>query len=311
MDRSLKAKNKRKARLKRDLIGWAIMAPTLLLFVFFVWYPLCKNVVISFYDNYEMTNFVGVANYEYVFNDYYFVSAFANTFKYILWSIVIGFFIPMIVGFLLSEVIHLKGLFRVCIYIPCMLSGIAVVFLFQNIYGDEAYSILNVIRAAFGLPRMDFRSNADLVIPLIVVAMTWKSFGATSLIYMSNFQDIDSNFYEASRIDGASSWQRFWKITMPLMKPTILTLLILQIISVFQVFYEPMIIAGKTATSAMSLMQLSYYYFTKIMDTKSAATSVVLALIIIVITIIYFVITKKLKKNEKKANKKRIQTRKI
>ena len=294
-----KQKRKIASKLKRNLIAWAIMLPSLLLFVFFVWYPLVKNITISFFNNYEMESFVGLQNYQEVFSDNYFIAAFTNTFKYILWSIVIGFFIPMILGFFLSEIIHLKGFFRVCIYIPCMVSGIAVVFLFQNIYGDESYSILNVIRALFGQERINFRSSETLVIPLIVVAMTWKGFGGTSLIYMSNFQDIDSNLYEASRIDGASPFQRFWKITMPLMKPTILTLLILQIISVFQVFYEPMIIAGKTATSAMSMMQLSYYYFTEIMDSKSAATSVVLALVIIAITIVYFVVTKKLNGKEK------------
>ena len=294
-----KQKKKISAKIKRNIIAWAIMLPSLLLFVFFVWYPLVRNVLISFHDGYNLDNFVGLDNYQSVFKDDFFRSALVNTFKYILWSIIIGFFIPMIVGFLLSEIIHLKGFFRVAIYIPCMVSGIAVVFLFQNIYGDETYSILNVIRAAFGLERMDFRSNADIVIPLIVVAMTWKGFGGTSLIYMSNFQDIDTNLYEASRIDGASPLQRFWKITMPLMKTTILTLLILQVISVFQVFYEPMIIAGKTATSAMSMMQLSYYYFTEFMDPLSAATSIILALIIIAITIVYFVVTNKLKKAEK------------
>lgn len=247
-----------------------------------------------------MTKFVGFGNYGAIFKDTYFISAFTNTFKYILWSIIIGFFIPMIVGFLLSEVIHLKGFFRIVLYIPSMLSGIAVVFLFQNIYGDEAYSILNVIRKSMGLERMDFRSNASIVIPLIVVAMTWKGFGGTSLIYMSNFQDIDSDLYEASRIDGASPVQRFWKITMPLMRPTILTLLILQIISVFQVFYEPMIIAGATSKDAMTLMQLSYYYFTKNELSKSAATSIILALIIIIITVVYFLITRAFEKKWKK-----------
>lgn len=294
-----KSVKKINAKVKRNLIAWAIMLPSLLLFVFFVWYPLVRNVLISFHDGYNLDNFVGIQNYQEVFKDSFFKSAFVNTFKYILWSIIIGFFVPMIVGFLLSEVIHLKGFFRVAIYIPCMVSGIAVVFLFQNIYGDETYSILNVIRSAFGQERMDFRSNADIVIPLIVVAMTWKGFGGTSLIYMSNFQDIDSNLYEASRIDGASPLQRFWKITMPLMKPTIITLLILQVISVFQVFYEPMIIAGKTATSAMSMMQLSYYYFTEFLDPLSAATSIILALIIISITVVYFVVTKKLSNAEK------------
>ena len=295
-----KQKRKIASKIKRNVIAWAIMLPSLLLFTFFVWYPLVKNITISFFNNYEMESFVGFQNYKEIFSDNYFIAAFTNTFKYILWSIIIGFFIPMILGYFLSEIIHLKGFFRVCIYIPCMVSGIAVVFLFQNIYGDESYSILNVIRALFGLERINFRSSETLVIPLIVVAMTWKGFGGTSLIYMSNFQDIDSNLYEASRIDGASPLQRFWKITMPLMKPTILTLLILQIISVFQVFYEPMIIAGKTATSAMSMMQLSYYYFTEIMDSKSAATSVTLALVIILITIVYFVVTKKLNGKEEK-----------
>lgn len=295
-----KSKKKLRAKLKKNLIAWAIMLPSLLLFTFFVWYPLVKNVIISFYDNYDMAHFVGVDNYQTVFKDDFFRSALLNTFKYILWSIIIGFFIPMIIGFLLSEIIHLRGFFRVAIYIPCMVSGIAVVFLFQNIYGDETYSILNVIRAAFGQERMDFRSNGDLVIPLIVVAMTWKGFGGTSLIYMSNYQDIDSNLYEASRIDGLSPLQRFIKITMPLMKSTILTLLILQIISVFQVFYEPMIIAGKKATSAMSMMQLSYYYFTEFQDPLSAATSIILALIIIAITVVYFAVVKKLNKAEKR-----------
>lgn len=296
-----KKKKKLKSKIKRNVVGWLIMLPTLILFTFFVWYPLVKNIIISFFDTYDMNNFVFLQNYQDVFKDDYFISAFVNTFKYILWSIIIGFFIPMIVGLFLSEIIHFKGFFRVAIYIPCMLSGIAVVFLFQNIYGDEAYSILNVIRSLFGMERMDFRSNVDIVIPLIVVAMTWKGFGGTSLIYMSNFQDIDTNLYEASRIDGASPMQRFFKITLPLMKPTILTLLILQIISVFQVFYEPMIIAGQTATSAMSLMQLSYYYFTKMEDTKSAATSVILALIIIIITIIYFTIVNKLNNSKEKS----------
>lgn len=289
-----------KKRIKKSLVAWLIALPTVILFGFFVWYPLFKNIIISFYDNYAMNTFVGFNNYEAIFKDAFFIAAFGNTFKYILWSIVIGFFIPMIVGFLLSEAIHLKGFFRVALYIPSMLSGIAVVFLFQNIYGDEAYSILNVIRKGLGLERMDFRSNANIVIPLIVVAMTWKGFGGTSLIYMSNFQDIDSDLYEAARIDGASPTQRFWKITMPLMRPTILTLLILQIISVFQVFYEPMIIAGKTSKDAMTLMQLSYYYFTEGQNSKSAATSIILALIIIVITVVYFLITKAFEKGWKK-----------
>lgn len=206
----------------------------------------------------------------------------------------------MIIGFLLSECFHAKGFFRICVYIPCMISGIAVVFLFKNIYGDETYSILNVIIKAFGGNPRKWKGDPNIIIPLIVIAMTWKGAGATSLIYLSNFQQIDTSLYEASRIDGAAPLQRFLKITLPQMKNTLLTLFILQIISVFQVFYEPLVIGnwgGPVNNASMSLMLLSYRYAYKDLEIPSAAaTSVVLTLIIIAFTCIYFALTKYLEK---------------
>ena len=175
-----------------------------------------------------------------------------------------------------------------------MISGIAVVFLFKNIYGDETYSILNVIVRAFGGNPHTWKSNPDIIIPLIVLAMTWKGAGATALIYLNSFQNIDNSMYEASRIDGAGPLQRFFKVTLPSMRATLLLLMILQIISVFQVFYEPLVIGnwgGPEGNASMSLMLLSYTYAFgntvggTLQFAKSAATSVVLALIIIAVTI--------------------------
>ena len=279
-------------KIKRNLMAWLIMLPSLLLFAFFIWSPILKNVVYSFFDDIDCTKFV--------FFDKAFLIALKNTFLYILWSLVIGFLAPMIIGFLLSECFHAKGFFRICVYIPCMISGIAVVFLFKNIYGDETYSILNVIIKAFGGNPRKWKGDPNIIIPLIVIAMTWKGAGATSLIYLSNFQQIDTSLYEASRIDGAAPLQRFLKITLPQMKNTLLTLFILQIISVFQVFYEPLVIGnwgGPVNNASMSLMLLSYRYAYKDLEIPSAAaTSVVLTLIIIAFTCIYFALTKYLEK---------------
>lgn len=296
----LKAKKRKKfkAKLKKNVLAYAILLPSLLLFVFFVWAPLLQNILVSFFTDFDYTEFVGFKNYEAIFGDTLFITALKNTFIYIFWSLIIGFFLPMILGFLLSECFHAKGVFRTLIYLPCMISGIAVVFLFQNIYGDETYSILNVIIEAFGGEPRLWASDPNLVIPLIVIAMTWKGMGGTSLIYLSNFQNIDRNLYEASRIDGASPFKRFIKITMPQMKSTILTLLILQIISVFQVFYEPLVI-GKKGDSSISLMLLSYMYAYEDFEYgMAAATSIVLALIIIGFTILYFIAIRKFNKKE-------------
>ena len=299
----IKTKRSFKQKLKRNIVAYLIMLPSLLLFAFFVWIPIFKNIGLSFFSDYSFTEFVAFDNYKEVFADELFLSALKNTFIYIFWSLIIGFLVPFVMGFLLSECFHAKGLFRICIYIPCMISGIAVVFLFKNIYGDETYSILNVIIKAFGGDERLWRSVINIIIPLIVIAMTWRGAGGTALIYLSNFQQIDSSLYEAARMDGANPLQRFLRITMPQMKSTLTTLLILQIISVFQVFYEPMVIGelgkGPLAHGSMSLMLLSYQYaFIDFEQARGAAVSVVLTVIILAFTVLYFVVTKKLNKGE-------------
>ncbi|CDD93915.1 aBC-type transporter integral membrane subunit [Coprobacillus sp. CAG:826] len=301
---STKKKKNYKALVKKNLLAWLIMLPSLILFAFFVWTPLIKNVILSFFSDYSFKEFVGFKNYQALFQDVSFIAALKNTFKYIFWSLLIGFLVPMIIGFLLSEVIHAKGFFRVCIYIPCMISGIAVVFLFKNVYGDETYSILNVILKAFGGTPRKWASDPNIIIPLIVIAMTWKGAGGTALIYLSNFQQIDSSLYEAARMDGAKPFQRFARVMMPQMRNTILTLLVLQIISVFQVFYEPLVIGNWSGPldSSMSLMLLAYKFaFNDLEFAKGAAASIFLALIILAFTLAYFALVRYLNKEEKQA----------
>lgn len=301
---STKRKKNYKALVKKNLLAWLIMLPSLILFAFFLWTPLIKNVILSFFSDYSFKEFVGFKNYQALFQDVSFIAALKNTFKYIFWSLLIGFLVPMIIGFLLSEVIHAKGFFRVCIYIPCMISGIAVVFLFKNVYGDETYSILNVILKAFGGTPRKWASDPNIIIPLIVIAMTWKGAGGTALIYLSNFQQIDSSLYEAARMDGAKPFQRFARVMMPQMRNTILTLLVLQIISVFQVFYEPLVIGnwGGPLDSSMSLMLLAYKFaFNDLEFAKGAAASIFLALIILAFTLAYFALVRYLNKEEKRA----------
>lgn len=303
--RSVPVKRKRnlKSSLKRNLLGWAFMIVPLLLFFFFVWYPMGRNFLLAFQDGYEDASFVGFQNFQDVFEDPTFLSALGNTFKYIGFSLIIGYLVPVILGFLLSEVVHAQGFFRVVLYLPCMISGMAVVFLFNSMYGDGDADLFNVIINAMGFESHPWKGSTDLVIPLIVLAMTWKGAGSTALIYLSAFQSIDDSMYEAARIDGATSLQRFARITIPALRGTLLTLFVLQIISVFQVFYEPLVIGpkGGPLDSSMSLMLLSYLYaFEDFEYGKSAATAMILGLIIIAFTVLYALLDRYLKKKEGK-----------
>ena len=293
-----------KAKIRKNIFGWFLLLPPILLFVFFVWYPITFNVILSFFKDNTFKEFVWFDNYVLIFNDFKFISALKNTFMYIFWSLIIGFLVPLFIGLLLSEVVHAKGVFRVIIYLPCMISGMAVVFLFRSIFGNNNWDIINVILIkVFGASKgVQWTADPKLIIPVIVFAMTWRGAGGTALIYLSNFQQIDDAIYEASRLDGVSPVKRFFTITLPMMKTTIFLLLILQIIAVFQVFYEPMVIAGNNV-DALSLMLLAYNYAYvngEFEYAKSAATSVILAIIIITTTVAYFGITKLFERKEKK-----------
>ena len=289
-----------KAKIKRNIWGWVLVVPSILLFVFFVWYPVTFNVFLSFFKDNTFKEFVWFANYRAIFADPKFISALQNTFLYIFWSLIIGFIVPLLIGLLLSEVVHARGIFRVIIYLPCMISGMAVVFLFRSMFGNNNWDIINVIliRVFHADKGVQWTADPKLVIPVIVFAMTWRGAGGTALIYLSNYQQIDDSIYEASRIDGIGPMRRFFKITLPMMKTTVFLLLILQIIAVFQVFYEPMVIAGNNV-DAMSLMLLAYNYAYvngEFEYAKSAATSVILAIIILATTVGYFGLTNYLEK---------------
>ncbi len=280
-----------KRLFRRNWSGWLLMLPGLLLFVFFVWAPLAQNVILSFSetDGFEAAGFNSFENYIRVFNDPMFTKALVNTFKYIFWSIIIGFLVPIFLGLLLSEVAHFKSFFRLGIYFPAIVSGIAVVIMWSYLFDPNPGAVLNQLLSALGIPASQFLSDPKLTIPLIVVTMTWRGAGGTVLVYLSALQNIDNSQYEAARMDGAGALSRVWHVTLPHIKPTIRMLFILQIISVFQVFYEPLVMtSGGPDGASVSLLLLSYQYAFQSFDAgASAAVGVILALIIIALTVVY------------------------
>lgn len=308
--RQSKSTSKKARLIRKNIIAWVIALPSVALFCFFVFVPLIQNVILSFQVRQGGEIVASLGNYEYIFTDERFIASIGNTFIYIGYSLLIGFLIPFIIGFLLSECFHAKGIFRIIIYFPCMISGIAVVVLFKY-FLDPDISIINKLIISTGGEPSNLISDTSLVIPLIVVAMTWRGAGSTSLIYLSNFQQIDNSLYEASRIDGASVSQRFARITLPQMKNTLITLFVLQIISVFQVFYEPWVISGGgPVNSSVSMMLYAYEQGIMRGNTyRGAAVSVILMLIIVAFTIVYYIVVDILNGNFKKRFRGHVKAR--
>ncbi len=288
--------------LIKNTSGWLIMLPTVILFAFFVWIPLIVTIVLSFgkTTGFNIDSFNGFKNYLEIFSDPKFKIAFNNTFIYLGYSLLFGFILPVIIGLLMSEVIHFKALFRIGIYLPCAIAGITASILFSYLFDPSSTGFLNNVLKAMGKETILWLDDTRLTIPLIVITMTWRGAGSTALIYLSAFQQIDKSYYEASRIDGAGPWSRIWHITLPSLIPTLSTLFVLQIISVMQVFFEPLVMVGQGGgvdSSGLSLLLLAYKYaFSDLRADKSAACTVILALIILALSSLYYLLVYFLKK---------------
>ena len=285
-----------RAKYGKDVIAWCIMLPSLILFSFFVWVPLVQSIRLSLYETQGIRTiqFAGLENFRAVFAHPDFWPAVRNTFSYTLWSLLIGFFVPIVLAVLIQEMVYGKSLFRVAIYLPNIVPGLATVFLWRYLFKSGDNGGLNMLLNAICLPGGTWLSNATLAIPVIVVAMTWKGAGATALIYLAGLQGINPELYEAAIIDGANVRQRIAHITVPQLYNLGRTLLILQVIAVFQVLYEPLVMTnGGPNNASISLMQLVFRYaFERFDYAKAAAVSVIISVMLITLTLLYNKINK-------------------
>ena len=281
-----------RARRAESLKAWLIMLPGLILMSFFVWEPLLESVRMSLYktENVELVEFVGFKNFISVMGKSNFLQALTNTFSYTFWSLLIGFFLPILLAMLIGETVRGKGFFRTAAYLPNMLPGLAVIILWSAFFSGGKSGVLNILLSRFGVPPQTYLTRAELVIPIIICVATWKGAGATALIYMASMAGVNPELYEAAAIDGASVWQRVRHILLPSIRKLALTLLILQIISVFQIMYEPMVLTkGGPDNASLSLMQLMWQYaFGGAMDYgKASAVAVIVTVILLAMTAVY------------------------
>lgn len=293
---SKKLDQKSKASLKRNTIAWLIMLPSILLFAFFVWAPLFENVRLSLFDaqGIRTIKFVGIENYLRVFTNPSFWPALRNTFYYIFWSLLLGFWAPIVIASLITETLYFKGIFRVGVYFPNILPGLASVMLWGFFFRPGKTGVLNILLDKVGIDPFTWLTTPGWTIPLIVLTLTWKAAGSTALIYMAAISNINQDLYEAATIDGASPFKRFLHIMLPSILSLGKTLLILQIIAVFQILYEPLVMTnGGPNNASISIMQLVYKYaFQDYNYPMAAALSVMICAVLVVLTIVYFKVTK-------------------
>ncbi len=267
------------------------MLVPLALFFFIVWRPIAIGIAYSFFDlkGFTPTEFVGLKHYKNVITDTQFLKTLWNTVKYVLFSLAIGFPLPFIVALLMSEMVHAKRLFKFTVYLPVLIPGMAVYLIWKFILAAGEGGLLNAVLGLFGVEAINWLGSVDFAIPSIIITMTWNSFGASVITYLATLQGTDQTLYDAARIDGAGAWRRFTTVTFPHMRGLLLLYAINQVISVFQVMEQPLVMTGGGPNYAsMSLGLTNYMYaFQYGQFERSLALGVVSFVIMMFATVIY------------------------
>lgn len=285
---------KRKAvyKAKDNVAGYLLLAPWLVGFLIMWLIPMVISIYYSFTD-FNMLNtpsMIGVENYVRIFTkDKSFWQSLKVTFIYVLLLVPLRLTFALFVAMLLNKKHRGLGIYRTFYYIPSIIGGsIAVSIVWKQIFGNKG--VVMSLLAAFGIEqKISFLGNPHTALGVIVVMGVWQ-FGSSMLIFLSALKQIPGALYESAMVDGATSRQTFFKITLPMLTPTIFFNLILQIINGFRVFTESYIITdGGPLDSTLSYVLYLYRRAFNFFDMGySCALAWVLVIIVAVFTVILF-----------------------
>lgn len=286
---------------KKNFSGWLLLLPTVIVLYLMIWRPTITGTIWSFFNmkGYTPTQFAGLKNYIEVIKDTQFLPTMVNTFKYVICSIIVGFVPPIIIAVMINEMVYFRNGFRVVIYLPAVIPGVAALLMWYYMYYPDATGLLNMLLNKLGMAPYTWLNDGRFTILYITVAMTWSGLPSAMLLYYAAVQSISAELYEAAIIDGAGIIKRIWHITLPQMSGIILLNFVRQIISVFQVREQPMAMTGGGPNNAsLSLgFQLYKYGFVNGRAGHALALGVIMFLILIVFTCFYFYLNRKVEEN--------------
>ena len=286
-----------KLTLRRRQIFWAylFLSVSLVFFVAIRWYPTLLAFNISFRDwnVFEGAgDWVGAANYADIWEDFQkprssIRSAFWNTGRYVLLGVPLQLVLALSVALLLDRVRLWAGFFRAAYFVPFVTSAVAVAFVWNWLYAPQV-GLLNQMLKLLGLPMQTFLRDPDLALPAITVVAVWRSVGFAIIIFLAGLQQIPDIYYEAAQIDGANSWQRFWRITLPLLNPVIVYLAVLQTIDFLRMFDLVLNMTNGGPLNSTTTVVLEVYNegFSSYNMGYAAALTVILFGVILLITVL-------------------------
>jgi alpha-1,4-digalacturonate transport system permease protein len=293
--RAMKPSSWKNGKWKKKLAPYLFVLPNFLIFALFIVIPAIVGVIYSFhkYDGLNTMKFLGLQNYKEIFMNQEFWATLGRTGIYTAVAVPCLYVISLFIAMLLIREMRMKGFFRAVIYWPYMISFIIVGLTWKWIFGDS-FGILNYLLTLIGLKPISWLTNPFFANMSVVVATVWRYVGFYMVIFIAGLQAIPVDMYEAANLDGASKRQVFWKITLPLLKPTSLLVVMVSIIEAFKSY--PLLLAltgGGPGKETTFIVQYIYEIgFSKQELGMASAMSVLLFIIIGIFSALQFRLSK-------------------
>lgn len=276
---------------KENLWGWGFVTPASILIIVLVFIPMIQAFLTSLQSGMgNQLKFVGFDNYLRLLSDATFRKAAFNTFLYLIVQVPVMIILAMVISVMLNDnKLKFRGLYRTAIFLPCITSLVAYSIVMKGMFADDG--IINTILMNLHLisEPINWVTNPFWAKILITISITWRWTGYNMIFFLSGLQNIDPSVYEAADIDGTSAINKFFKITVPMLKPIILFTTITSTIGTLQLFDEVVNITdGGPANATLSLSQYIYNLSFKYTPNfgYAAAVSFVIVIAIVILSVI-------------------------
>lgn len=280
--------------------GLILAVPFLLLFSVFTLWPVLQSMYMSFTDT-RVTdirtpfsvNFVAFDNYAKAFSDPVFRKAALNTGIFVVVGVPLTLAAGLAAALALDKgITRFRAVYRVGFYTPVITSIVAVAVVWRFLLQPDS-GLVNTVLGFVGIDGPNWLGDTRTSLMSLIVMATWRNFGTGMIIFLAGLQSVPWNLHEAASLDGASSWQRFWNITLPMLRPTLLFVMVTTSIGYLQFFEEPFVMTqGGPLNSTVSASMYTFQQFGFGNYGVAGAMAYLTFLVILVVTIIQFRVTR-------------------
>ncbi|MCH2095352.1 MAG: sugar ABC transporter permease [Rhodobacteraceae bacterium] len=280
-------------RQKQIVWAWAFLALPVLFYLVIRFYPTGNAMVISF-QNWNLLGdrtWAGLENYQKLWHDAVFWQVFRNTFVYLILGTPISLVLSFLLAYHLDKTRFMHGFLRMLYFLPFMTSAVAMAWVWRWFYQPVPIGLFNNALAEFGIPQIAFLRSTTNALPAILAPAIWAGLGFQIIIFMAGLRAIPQSYYEAARIDGVSNVTQLFEITIPLLKPTIVFLVVFSSIGFLRIFDQVFNMTtgdpgGPLNTTKPLVLMIYQTAFTDFDMGYAAAQTVVLFVILLLVSLL-------------------------